>query len=297
MNNSLEIPIYRNQADFEQNLPKTVEVLKTKEGNKVFLVGTVHFSLKSHHDVSTVIRNTNPSVVMLELCPLRKHMLDIDEETLLREASALNLRRISEIFVQKGLINGMFYLSFLRTNAKITKQLGVAPGGECRRAVEECKKLKHCKVLLGDRPIDITMQRALSPLTWRDKLMLSSIFNEPSISQMTPADVEAYKNRDIDYLRNLRLRFPSVYRSFVTERDQILAHNLMLATKLSGRNYCNVVGVVGVGHMNGICESFGQTKPEEIMKMMKQDLTPRPQNNGHNIIQNFSRILNIFKHK
>lgn len=294
-NKQIDVPIYESVDEFEKNLPKTVELLHTEDGHKVFVIGTVHYSIKSHYDVASVIRNTKPSVVMLELCPLRKHMLDIDEETLLREASSLDKAKMLKIIRAKGLVSGMFYISFLKTNARITKQLGVAPGGECRRAVIECKKLKNCKVLLGDRSIDVTMQRALKPLSWLDKLRLSNIFNEPTVTSMTPADVEAYKNRDTDYLASLRQHFPSVYRSFVTERDQILAHNLMLATKLgssmmrnlegngqgqgnndNGRIYkTTVVGVVGMGHMNGIVKNFGRTKTEEIRKMMQLDLSSK----------------------
>jgi pheromone shutdown protein TraB len=51
-------------------------------------------------------------------------------------------------------------------SAHLTKELGMAPGGEFRRAFQEARKIPNCSVHLGDRPINITLQRALASLTW-----------------------------------------------------------------------------------------------------------------------------------
>lgn len=53
-NRAEKLKIYDSIEEFERNLPSTVTVLKTPTGNKVYLVGTAHFSLESCDDVSLV---------------------------------------------------------------------------------------------------------------------------------------------------------------------------------------------------------------------------------------------------
>lgn len=58
--------------------------------------------------------------------------------------------QIRNIINTNGLINGMFYILLLNMSAKITKELGMAPGGEFRRAVSEVNQLQNCLVHLGE---------------------------------------------------------------------------------------------------------------------------------------------------
>ncbi|KHN83978.1 TraB domain-containing protein [Toxocara canis] len=61
---------------------------------KVYLIGTAHFSPDSQQDVLTTIANTQPDMVMVELCPSRISILSMDEQTLLHEAKNLNMEKI-----------------------------------------------------------------------------------------------------------------------------------------------------------------------------------------------------------
>lgn len=49
-------------------------------------------------------------------------------------------------------------------SAKLTKELGMAPGGEFRRALAEASKIPNCSIHLGDRQINVTLQRAIKGL-------------------------------------------------------------------------------------------------------------------------------------
>lgn len=50
-----KIKIYDSIEEFEKNLPSTVTILQCPtNGNKVYLVGTAHFSAESCNDVSLV---------------------------------------------------------------------------------------------------------------------------------------------------------------------------------------------------------------------------------------------------
>ncbi|EFX88605.1 hypothetical protein DAPPUDRAFT_95443, partial [Daphnia pulex] len=72
-------------------LPETVSQLTSKDGVKVYLVGTAHFSLESQEDVAKTILMTRPRVVVVELCVSRLNILRFDEKTILEEAKNLNM--------------------------------------------------------------------------------------------------------------------------------------------------------------------------------------------------------------
>lgn len=109
------IKIYKSLSEFDKNLPHTVTKLTTPHGSLVYLVGTAHFSKESQDDVSLVsctnfriacsivtpmhlrfqaIRNVQPDIVMVELCPGRIHILKLDEKTLLEEARDINISKV-----------------------------------------------------------------------------------------------------------------------------------------------------------------------------------------------------------
>ncbi|KAL5287037.1 hypothetical protein ACFFRR_008158 [Megaselia abdita] len=279
---------YNSVEAFNKELPRTVELINTPDGDSVYVIGTAHFSLKSQDDVSLVIRNVKPNAVVLELCPLRMHILDYDEQTLLQEAKDLSPEKIKQILKDQGFSHGLFYLSFLRASANITKQLGIAPGGEARRAVAEAKKLRRCKVLLGDRPMNITLRRALYGLSFQKKMQISMALNSFDLdtSPITQDDVETYKNQERETLKKMKETMPTVFHSFVTERDIILAHSLYLAVELAREMQrlkmtmdqisrgdenvmpVNVVGVVGIGHLKGILQNYGKTSSVQIKQLM-----------------------------
>lgn len=304
------------------NLPSTVELITTPDGDSIYVIGTAHFSLKSQDDVSLVIRNAKPSCVVLELCPLRMHILDYDEQTLLEEAQDLRPDKIKQILKDQGFSHGLFYLSFLRASANITRQLGIAPGGECRRAVAEAKKLRRCKVLLGDRPMNITLRRALYGLSFQKKMQISMALNSFDLdtSPITQDDVEVYKSQERDTLKKMKETMPSVFHSFVTERDLILAHSLHLAVELAkdmqrlkmtieqiskgddNTSPVNVVGVVGIGHVKGIVENFGKTNSAQIRQLMSLKPPKNYNMNGpaqvtgiHSIVSRTRKWWNIFR--
>merc|ERR1719351_149655 len=144
-------------------------------------------------------------------------------------------------------------------SASLTKTLGMAPGGEFRMAFRESQKIPGCIVHLGDRPIHITLKRALASLTtWqRIKLALNIL---TSRDEITKEDVERCKQKDLleSMLEEMAGTYPALSRVFVQERDLYLAHSLKLAANRpfghsssspndSTHESSVVVGVVGIG--------------------------------------------------
>ncbi|XP_074097212.1 traB domain-containing protein [Cotesia typhae] len=258
----------------DDRLPETVTLLTTPEGGKVYLVGTAHFSAESQNDVSMIIQAVQPHVVMVELCDARVHILQLDEQTILKEVESLNMQKIQATIKQNGVFNGLIYVLLLNMSAHMTKQLGMAPGGEFRRAFTEAKKIPNCLVQLGDRPINITLKRALASLSWWQTLTLfwNLLRSKEPISK---EDVERCKRRDLleELLAEMTAEYPPLGQVFVNERDKYLAHSLQLSVRpfqtSQGIKNSRVVGVVGIGHMPGIIKYWGKVQSSEILPLME----------------------------
>jgi pheromone shutdown protein TraB len=84
-----------------------------------------------------IIQLVQPHIVTVELCKSRINILQLDEATILEEASNIDLAKIRATVQQNGVFNGLMYLLLLSMSAHLTKELGMAPGGEFRRAFQE----------------------------------------------------------------------------------------------------------------------------------------------------------------
>ena len=179
------------------SLPSTCQLLvSARSGARVYLVGTAHFSKESCEDVRRVIEATQPDIVLLELCKARTNLLHLDEETILEEAQNLNMDRSLEIIRSQGVVQGVMYLLLLSMSAHLTAELGMAPGGEFRTAFTEAKKVPGCIIQLGDRPINITLKRAIASLsTWQKVKLAWNILTTKD--PITKEEVEKCKDRDL----------------------------------------------------------------------------------------------------
>lgn len=84
-----------------------------------------------------MIKNVKPNVVVLELCASRVNILSLDEKTILEESKNIDLQKVITTIQTSGLYNGIMYILLLNMSAHITKQLGMAPGGEFRAGFRE----------------------------------------------------------------------------------------------------------------------------------------------------------------
>ncbi|XP_047020011.1 traB domain-containing protein-like [Helicoverpa zea] len=259
-----------SELPMDDGLPSTVTVLDAPDGGKVYLVGTAHFSIQSQEDVSRVIQEVHPHIVMVELCEQRTNILLLDEEVILREAKNINIKKIRATMAQNGVFNGLMYILLLNMSAHITRELGMAPGGEFRRAMAEAKKIPSCIVHLGDRAIDITLHRAIASLSWGQTIRF--IWHLLTSNQtISLEEVEKCKQKKMleDMLEEMAEEFPALKRVFVVERDMYLCHSLQVAALIPRREPCRIVGVVGIGHVAGIVEHWGKIKPQDIPPLLQ----------------------------
>lgn len=275
----LEVPIFNTMEEFEAHLPETVSVLEGPFGSRVYLIGTAHFSEESMNDVSFVIRNVRPDFVMVELCQSRSHIMLMDEQKLLQEATDLSLAKIRNIYKSDGL-NSIFYILLLSMSSKLSKDLGRAPGCEFRRAFAEARMVRGCTIHLGDRPIGITINRVLRSLSIWDTLKLGWRLLTAD-DKITAEEVEECKDQSLleKCMADLAKDFPHFDELFVKERDMYMAYSLQNAAMPVADEHgmpraVRVVGVVGIGHTAGIRKNWGKVGAAQIERIME---IPEPQ--------------------
>ena len=84
---------------------------------------------------------------------------------------------------------------------------------------------------MGDRPIQITIKRALARLSWWQTVKLvfqMGFFNEV----ISKEEMESYKNKDIleELISRMTKEYPVLKSVFVDERDTFLTHSIQIAT-------------------------------------------------------------------
>lgn len=137
----------------------------------------------------------------------------------------------------------------------------------------QAKKLPRCVIHLGDRPINITLKRALKSLSWWQSLVLGFhlCFSKTSI---TREEVERYKSRDFleETLAKIAGEFPTMSEIFLKERDVYLTYSLQqscLMMQQADVTPVRAVGVVGMGHVPGIIKHWGTVKDSDIPPIME----------------------------
>lgn len=255
---------FERRAELPEEMCKSVVKLTCEssvEGGEcvVYLIGTAHVSMESCREVEAVIKFLQPQVVFLELCASRISIL---------APQNLKVPTIGDMIDQwkkkKNNAFGILYSWFL---AKVASKLEVFPGSEFRVAYEEAMKYGG-KVILGDRPVNITLGRTWGklPLWHKLKLLYSLLFQAillPSAEDLTRMLKEM---DDVDMLtlviQELSKEFPTVMETLVHERDKYMSSKLLKVAN----EHSSVVAVVGKGHLQGISKHWKE--PVELNELL-----------------------------
>ncbi|CAH0627031.1 unnamed protein product [Chrysodeixis includens] len=223
-----------------------------------------------------IVKVLNPNAILVELCRQRVSLLELDDKKFLEDAKNFDAKKLKEAVKGQNFVSGMLHAMLLKTYADIAKELGVAPGGEFRRAYHEMKRIPGCKLFLGDRPIQITIARAFQSLSVYE---LGQVLYHLTTSNPKPLDkdqLEKYKDRDFvqaqfeEITRDVPA-FKKIFHVFVDERDKCLAYSLQECVR-SVDEGPRVLAVVGMGHVDGIVKYYGKMRQEDIVPLL---LIPR----------------------
>ncbi|XP_019248086.1 PREDICTED: traB domain-containing protein isoform X2 [Nicotiana attenuata] len=181
----------------------------------VYVVGTAHVSAESCQEVEAVINFLKPEVVFLELCSGRVGVLTP------QDLKVPTMGEMVEMWKKNQNPFGILYSWFL---AKVASKLEVFPGAEFRVAYDEAMKYGG-KVILGDRPVQVTLRRtwAKMPLWHKTKLLYSILFQAVFLPK--PGDLVKMlkKMDDVDMLtlviQEMSKKFPTLMDTLVHERD------------------------------------------------------------------------------
>ena len=246
-------------------LPQSVSLLTAPNGARVFLIGTVHFSQKSIEEVRQVIDTLKPKIVVLELCPERQHVLVLDQETLKKEMENISFTHFRDMVRKQGLLSTLLRILMVHISANITRQLGQAPGGEFREAYRAANDVGS-KVILGDRRISISFGRLMASLSMWQKFTLFCRVSSAAVSgfKLSEEEVDNFRNKDlVDALMDeFKAEYPQIVVPLMVERDQWLCYSLKQAASsalhTSAQSPNSIVGVVGMGHVEGIRKYWEQ---------------------------------------
>lgn len=278
---TMAMPSKKSRVLSMDQLPDTCTLLTADNGGRVYLVGTAHFSKESNEDVAAVIQAVKPDFVVLELCKARTSVLHLDEEKSLELAKELTLEKVSQMVRSQGAMQGLMTCLMLSMSASLTQKLGMAPGGEFRRAYREAKEVPGCLVHLGDRPIQVTLNRAFRSLSLWQMVKLALTMMTSNVA-VTAEDVEKYKQKDIleAMMEEMAGEYPQFTQVLVQERDTFLAYSMRVAVegpwRVAPQNDDGgateapvVVGVVGIGHVQGIVNKWDTVTKEDVAEVIK----------------------------
>lgn len=209
------------------------------------LIGTSHIARQSIEEVSQAIAQLKPKIIALELDKTRFYALTQKGERKLRLS---DLPRI-------GLKGYLFALIGAYIQKKLGQIVKVQPGAEMLAAIQSAKENK-IKIALIDQPIEITLKRFSREFSWKEKFrFIADIFKGFFFRKR---ELRKYHLEKIDLakvpeeklirrlIKDLRQRYPSIYKVLIQERNRVIARNLITLIKQNPQD--KILAVVGAGH-------------------------------------------------
>ncbi|KAJ0043585.1 hypothetical protein Pint_17378 [Pistacia integerrima] len=275
------------------------------EPDTIWLIGTTHLSPRSAADVERVLRAVEPDNVVVELCRSRQVSLIIFRAGIMytSDGGENDSQLRSNMFSLSG--TGFFgavgrsinlggqtalalRLLLALFSSKISSDVN-RPFGDEFRAARKVSEEIGTQIVLGDRPIEITLARAWNSLKWTEKLSLviAVIRGISSSSDVSLNNLKVFlllifsfsfgtnltgteylpamewgkreQNKILEpspddstfqLYEQLSFSYPSLLQPLIHERDTYLAWSLKRSKAVN--NSKKVVGVIGKGHMNGV---------------------------------------------
>jgi pheromone shutdown-related protein TraB len=215
----------------------------------ITLIGTSHIARESIQAIRTFIEEQRPDIIAVELDKRRLAAL-LEERR--RKVSIHDIKRM-------GVKGFLFALIGSYIQEKLGKYVGVKPGSDMLEAVTLARK-HTIQLALIDRPIEVTLRRFSASLTWREKfsiiadIFMGLVFRQRQMKKLGLDEFDLRKvpteNLIRKMMKEMKKRYPNIYRVLVTERNEFMARRLReLQEKFPEKD---ILAVVGAGHKNDI---------------------------------------------
>lgn len=204
------------------------------------IIGTSHIAPESVRKVERVIREKKPAMVAVELD--RKRLGALLQKG--KGTGRITWKDIKRV----GFKGWLFAMLGAWIEKKLGKKVGVAPGDEMLTAIK-CAQEVGAKVALIDQDIEITLRKFSKALTWKEKWrFLVDIVNGLLFKRGVAIDVSKVPSQKVieKLIKEVKVRYPNVYRVLVEERNEIMAKRLAKLHKQFPDEL--IVAVVGAGH-------------------------------------------------
>ena len=241
-------------------------VHKPKE---ILLVGTAHLAKRSVEDVQRVVRTVKPQCVVVELCRSRSGALYASQEPRGDAQARFGIggSGFRDAVLRSVSLGGTsalvlrYLLSRIYDRMSSVSQAQV--GGEFEAARVAAEEV-GAQIVLGDRPIEITLKRAWDGLGWKSKVQLlwlmGASLKQVERMDLTQENIEKLMQEDLWSVAAQEIGgvLPEIMPALVQERDIYIAWSLKRSKAV--REVDTVVGVVGKGHMKGVLTALEESQ-------------------------------------
>ncbi|KAJ1476373.1 TraB family-domain-containing protein [Baffinella frigidus] len=254
---------------------------KHVEPDEIFVIGTSHLSEQSAAEVERLIRHVRPDNVVVELCRSRAGMMYREEGADEGGGGAFGIsgEKPAQAMVRSLLLGGPSSFAIrvaLARNTVLSSVLNRT--GTDFRAARRTGEEVGATMVLGDRPIEITIERAWRALGWGDKrrflgLLIKSLQTDQAdlASQVAAVSEGGLEDGLLEkYESLLASEFPALAANedpagrahqsevepLVRERDVFLSLTMKSSMAVNGCQ--RVVAVVGKGHVKGVLKALSE---------------------------------------
>ncbi len=228
----------------------------------VKLIGSSHIAKESVKEIKNACEEFKPDMIALELDSTRLATLISEMShkgknmSIKSKGKKRHNRALSNIF-KIGLNGYIFSLIGEYAEKKLGKLVGTKPGVDMMTAYKYAMKSKK-KVALVDQDIKITLKNLSKTITWKEKWQfVKDLFNAFVLRRPSgDIDVEELKGLDLNkvpsdelvakMMNQTKKKYPNLYKSLVTDRNNIMAKNLVILSKKFPD--LSILAVVGAGH-------------------------------------------------
>ena len=166
------------------SIPDGVTVLRKPDGGTVYLLGSCHVSNESAAAAAELVKRTQPSAVVVELCESRRGLLEHTVHMPKSTDSGANIS-IGDVALQLG--DALWdWTEVMSLQYRVYDSLGASgdTGAEFRAAVEEAHAA-GAEIVLGDRDMGLTRRR-MRKLVPISELIWSFLFPDPKWVEVRP---------------------------------------------------------------------------------------------------------------